>query len=109
MRGIKRISAGRGSRSPKAVVKDAVANTLDDEDSRFYQMAKILEYCGYSGRIGFRLELRGSKKYFDRDPLSKAGGNPHDIDLASRFFEGLDPAQLHHSDFVPNNSIKSTS
>ena len=38
MRGIRRVSASRSGRSPKGVIKLAVAQTLDEEDGRFYQI-----------------------------------------------------------------------
>jgi ABC-type branched-subunit amino acid transport system ATPase component len=65
MHGIRRISANRSARSPKTVVKLAVADTLDHEDGRFYQIAKILEHCGYRERIGFKVEMKGRRKYLE--------------------------------------------
>lgn len=94
MRGIKRISASRAARSPKAVVKNAVAHTLDDDDSRFYQISKILEHCGYRGRIGFKVEVKGRRKYLDPQAILEAGGDPRDIDLATGFFERFDPNEI---------------
>ena len=43
LRGLKRITAGRGSRSPKSIVKRAIGRTIDQPDSRFYQIGAILE------------------------------------------------------------------
>lgn len=94
MRGIKRISASRAGRSPKAVVKLAVADTLDNEDGRFYQIVKILEHCGYRGQIGFRVQVKGRRKYLDPEALFEAGGDPRDIDLVSSFFERFDPYDI---------------
>lgn len=56
MRGLKRISAGRGSRSPKSIVKRAIGRTIDQSDSRFCQIGAILEYCGYRPRLGFLID-----------------------------------------------------
>lgn len=94
MRGIKRISAGRAARSPKAVVKLAVADTLDREDSRFYQIAKVLEHCGYRERIGFKIEVKGRRKHPDPQAMLEAGGDPRDIQLATSFLERLDPREI---------------
>lgn len=94
MRGIKRISASRAGRSPKTVVKLAVADTLDHEDGRFYRIAKILEHCGYRGRIGFKVEVNGRRKYLDPEALLEAGGDSRDIALAISFFERPDPHDL---------------
>ncbi|MFK0278626.1 AAA family ATPase [Ensifer sp. NPDC090286] len=55
MRGIDRLSAGRGGQSPKSIIKASVARTIDDGSSLFYQVGLILEYCGYAPRIGFRV------------------------------------------------------
>jgi len=49
------MSASR-SGSPKAVIKRAVARTIDEPDSRFYQIGAILDYCGYRSRFGFKVE-----------------------------------------------------
>src|SRR5688500_4727550 len=56
MRGIKRISASRSGRSPKGVIKLAVAESVDQPDSRFYNTGAILDYCGYQPRFGFRVQ-----------------------------------------------------
>lgn len=94
MRGIKRISASRGALSPKAVVKLAVADTLDREDSRFYQIAKILEHCGYRERIGFKVEVKRRRQYPDSQELREAGGDLRDIDLATSFLARLEPDEI---------------
>lgn len=94
MRGIKRISASRAGRSPKVVVKLAVSDTLDDDDSRFYQIAKILEYCGYRGRIGFKIEFNSRRKYLDPQALFDAGGDPYDIEVVTSFFKRFDPYEI---------------
>jgi hypothetical protein len=56
MRGIRRLSASRGGSSPADVIKQAVALTIDEGSSRFYQIATFLKYCGYNSRFGFRIE-----------------------------------------------------
>lgn len=76
------------------MVKLAVAETLDHDDSRFYQIAKILDYCGYDGRVGFKVTTNGRRKYLDREALSDAGAEPHDIELATSFFERIDPYEI---------------
>ncbi len=43
LRGFKRISAGRGSTSPKSIVKRAIGRTIDQSDSRFFQIGAILD------------------------------------------------------------------
>lgn len=58
MRGIKRVSASRSSRSPKSVIKRAVADTIEQPSSRFYQIGATLEYCGYEPRFGFKVHKR---------------------------------------------------
>lgn len=94
MRGIRRISASRAGRSPKGVVKLAVAATLDSDDARFYRIAKILDYCGYEGQIGFKVEVKGRRKYLDSLALLEAGGDPRDVDLAVSFFERFDGREI---------------
>ena len=94
MRGIKRTSAGRGARSPKTVVKHALADTLDNDDGRFYQIAKVLENCGYRERIGLKVKLKGQRKYFNAEALLEFGGDPRDIELAASYFERFEPYEI---------------
>lgn len=56
MRGVRRISAGRPDHAPPNLVKRAVAHSLDADDSSFYQISAIMNYCGYASRFGFRIE-----------------------------------------------------
>lgn len=56
MRGILRISAGRTDHAPPSLVKRAVSVSLGAEDSSFYQISAIMDYCGYAPRFGFRIE-----------------------------------------------------
>lgn len=58
MRGFSRLSVGRGGQSPKSIIKTAVARTIDDGSSLFYQIGSILEYCGYLPRFGFRVHSK---------------------------------------------------
>tara|TARA_R110002074_G_scaffold395382_1_gene583722 strand:+ start:3461 stop:4639 length:1179 start_codon:yes stop_codon:yes gene_type:complete len=56
LRNIKRISASRvNGKSPKSVIKDSVAQTIDEPNSHFYQSGAILDYCGYRPRFGFQI------------------------------------------------------
>ncbi len=88
MRGIKRLSSSRGNRSPKLITKIAVIETLNDGDGRrFYQVEKILEYCGYIGKIGFLVRHNRMEKFGDLRVLLSKGGGQEDINLASSFFE----------------------
>lgn len=91
MRGIKRISASRSGRSPKGVVKRAIAVTIDEPDSRFYQIGKTLEYCGYRPRLGFRIvgnHKRGSKRYSHRVFFDS-----RDYESSISFLERHDPRE----------------
>lgn len=92
MRGIKRISASRAGRSPKGVVKLAVAHTLGEDDGRFYQIGKILDYCGYRPSIGFRIE--GTRKHLDPRDLIDEGFSHDDAELIISFFERFDPREI---------------
>ncbi|WP_245441824.1 AAA family ATPase [Rhizobium leguminosarum] len=58
MRGFSRLSVGRGGQSPRSLIKTAVAKTIDDGSSLFYQVGSTLEYCGYYPRFGFRVHSR---------------------------------------------------
>lgn len=60
LRNVKRISAGRPGQSPPQIVKRAVADSLRDTGSTFYQISAILDHCGYEARFGFEIEV--SKK-----------------------------------------------
>jgi len=57
LRGVSRISSGWGRRSPSAVIKNSVCVAIETGRSEFYQLGKILEYCGYKPRIGFKAVL----------------------------------------------------
>jgi predicted ATPase len=91
IRGIKRISASRSGRSPKGVVKQAVARSLGEEDGRFYQVGKILQYCRYQPRFGFRVE--GVRKHlFDFDAEEEI--DPADGIAALEFLQRYDPGEI---------------
>ncbi len=92
MRGIKRISASRAGRSPKGVVKLAVARTLGEDDGRFYQIGKILDYCRYVPRIGFRVEGK-RKNLYSRDLIDE-GFSREDAELVVSFFERFNPREI---------------
>ncbi|MGS4887052.1 AAA family ATPase [Roseibium sp. MB-4] len=68
LRSIKRISASRSDQSPKNVVKKAVANSLSETGSAFFQISSILEYCGYEARFGFEVVL-GERRFYSADDL----------------------------------------
>lgn len=55
LRNVRRLTAGRRNSSPKAIIKKAVADSLSDQSSEFFQISSTLEYCGYSARFGFRV------------------------------------------------------
>lgn len=92
MRGIKRISASRAGRSPKGVVKLAVAHTLGQDDGRFYQIEKILDYCGYRPRIGFRID--GARKNLYPYDLVDDGISRDDAELIVSFLNGINPREF---------------
>lgn len=53
LRKAKRFSVGRIGKSPKSVIKAALASTLDRDNSAFYQIRALMEYCQYIPRFGF--------------------------------------------------------
>lgn len=83
MRGMKRLSASRARQSPKAVIKNAVALSLDEPDSRFYQIGAILEHCGYQPKFGFR--VRGNGKWHGDTVPPAAQPRPWDFDESLGF------------------------
>lgn len=58
---VKRVSVGGLDGSPRAVVKGAIAQSLDADDSRFHFVSAILVQCGYAPRFGF--QLKPAKRY----------------------------------------------
>jgi len=89
IRHIHRISVGRPSHSPKSVIKNAVATTIDAPDSRFYQIAAILKYCGYRSKFGFTIdEPSRRRKFYDLSDSVKATlANDLDFQAAMSFLE----------------------
>ncbi|MDN2699941.1 AAA family ATPase [Janthinobacterium sp. SUN073] len=72
LRNAKRFAVGRIGKSPKSVIKAALASTLDRDNSAFYQIRALMEYCQYQPRFGFR------KQGFRPDALNdfvETGGN----------------------------------
>ena len=53
LRKAKRFAVGRIGKSPKSVIKAALASTLDRDNSAFYQIRALMEYCQYKPRFGF--------------------------------------------------------
>lgn len=91
LRGLNRISAGRGGRSPKSIVKRAIGRTIDQPDSRLYQIGAILEYCGYRPRFGFLVDFDPRAAYLDpADYLF----DPNDYDAVSSFFNRRNPKEV---------------
>lgn len=111
LRGALRISVGKTAGSPRVVVKNAVAKSLAGSGSEFYQISSILEYCGYQGRFGFRIdpgplygknsrEIRSQlqptfvKKFDDATYLSLAEADGllgADFEMALAFLQRHDP------------------
>lgn len=73
LRGVQRISAGKGFHSPMSIIKRCVLATMDTSDSRYFQIGSILEYCGYAPRFGFKIrpakreDRKLSDLYFTND------------------------------------------
>lgn len=75
MRNIRRLSAGRSEQSPRNIVKEAVAETLDKEGPSFFYVAAILEHCGYNPRFGFQIRRPSGhpkRTYDDEPPFRRA-------------------------------------
>lgn len=72
LRKAKRFAVGRIGKSPKSVIKAALGSTLDRDNSAFYQIRALMEYCQYKPRFGFR------KQGFHPEALDdfiESGGN----------------------------------
>lgn len=73
MKGVRRLSAGRGYQSPVTVIKRAVLVSLGSYDSRSFQMGSVLEDCHYAPGFAFivqrspRAERKLSDLYFSND------------------------------------------
>lgn len=103
--GVRRMSAGKPSGSPRSIVKNVVAHSLATSSSAFYQLGSTLEYCGYGARFGFRMDpsaLYGSS--FDEVLSSIQGNNAppsrffwqekKDMELAFSFLQRHNPSEL---------------
>jgi len=91
LRGLNRIAAGRGTYSPKNIVKRAVGRTVDRPDSRFYQIGSTLEYCGYRPRFGFRVDADPYTAKLDpKDYLF----DPNDYDAVVGFLRRHNPKEV---------------
>lgn len=91
LRGLNRIAAGKGSYSPKNIVKRALGRTMDRPDSRFYQIGSILEYCGYRPRFGFLVDANPDTAHVDpRDYLF----DPNDYDAFVGFLRRHNPERI---------------
>jgi predicted ATPase len=55
LRGTRRISVGKSTGSPKAIVKIAVVQSLTNPSAMFHQIGSTLNHCGYKARFGFRI------------------------------------------------------
>ncbi|MEQ3715075.1 MULTISPECIES: AAA family ATPase [unclassified Pseudophaeobacter] len=62
LRNVKRVSAGRSNQSPPQIVKRAVADSLRETGSTYYQISAILDHCGYEARFGFEIEFAKKSK-----------------------------------------------
>lgn len=67
LRNVKRISAGRTNQSPPQIVKRAVADSLSETGSSYYQISAILDHCGYEARFGFAIEFVKKPKIMPDD------------------------------------------
>jgi predicted ATPase len=91
LRGLNRIAAGRGSYSPKNIVKRAVGKTIGSPDSRFYQIGSILEYCGYRPRFGFLVD---ADPYTARLDPNDFLFDPNDYDAVVGFLRRHNPKEV---------------
>lgn len=91
LRGLNRIAAGKGSHSPKNIVKRALGRTIDRPDSRFYQIGSILEYCGYRPRFGFLVDADPYTAQVD--PKSYLF-DPNDYDAVVGFLRRHNPKEI---------------
>lgn len=85
---MKRVSLGRRNGSPKAVVKAAVAQSLDVDDSRFYFISATLKHCGYVPRFGFVIKPgRNFDAYLEELLYRERRGSPEEISRRDEFVE----------------------
>ncbi|WP_343867713.1 AAA family ATPase [Caenispirillum bisanense] len=78
--------------------------TLDSEGSEYYQINKILDYCGYKSRFGFKVERPGGGGL---GPDHQSGWDDFELEKSS-YFAG-DRADFEHArqllSLVPNETI----
>lgn len=91
LRGLKRLSAGRGSQTPKKIVKQAVGRAIDRPDSGFYQIGSILEYCGYKSRFGFLVDADPYTAHLDPKEYLF---DPNDYDAVVGFLRRHNPKEV---------------
>lgn len=94
LRDIRRLSAGRGGKTPKSVIKEAVTKALGKGGSEFFQISSTLEYCGYHPRFGFLAErtqkMRWLPPFVDKEEAEKldiTDQQKRDIEDALRFLD----------------------
>jgi len=105
LRKAKRFAVGRIGKSPKSVIKAALASTLDRDNSAFYQIRLLMKYCHYEPRFGFRtLGFRREAL----DEFIETGGNldsvlatpeqHEDFSRAMKFLERWPVKKIHWVD-----------
>lgn len=101
LRGINKFAVGRFGASPKKVIKEAVLEALKREDSAFYHISSILEYCGYYPRFGFRLEgfnlrnIQLVKDLFDdAESFFSTEDGLRDFEIAQSFISRWRPGEV---------------
>lgn len=55
LRNVNKFPGARTGTAPATIIKKAIAKALNTENSEFYQLSSILDYCHYQPRFGFRL------------------------------------------------------
>lgn len=94
IRNVNRFSVGHRNSSPKKIIKAVVSESLDRNDSTFYHISSVLNYCRYRSRFGFGLEgyrpdileiLQNSGS--DVDELFLSIQERHDFEDAIRFIK----------------------
>lgn len=97
LRNVNKFPGDRIGTAPGTIIKKAIAKALDRENSEFYQLSSILDYCHYQPRFGFRLKGvdSGSITRFeslipDYQRLFKKASELEDYMSARRFIERWD-------------------
>lgn len=101
LRGVKRFAVGRFGASPKKMIKEAVLEALNRENSTFYHISSILEYCGYYPRFGFSLEGFTLKKIQlfkslidDAELFFDTEDGRRDFEIAQSFISRWNPEEV---------------